>query len=355
MKKNMDIWLPSYLKTILCSSPNDLEGHKHIIFLFVDHFELAGKKPRLSEWLKSYPELALKHIDADGVHPKHSWFYALDLLIEEELRDLRNLTDNGFGEIELHWHHSFDTSETFQEKLHDGLKTFQSHGYLRPYQENKEACFGFIHGNWSLDNSCGDQFCGVSNEIQLLQEFGCYADFTFPALFSVAQPKLINSIYYAVDDGQPKSYSSGRVATVGSLSADNEFMIFQGPLTINWRDWRHKWHPKIEDGDINQTCTHNDPKRIDSWVKQGIHVQGQPDWIFVKVFCHGGQDHKAVLGKETDEMLSYLEKKYNDGVNCSLHYATAREAFNMVKAAEDGKTGSPHQYRDYLIPPPIDL
>jgi hypothetical protein len=34
-----------------------------------------------------------------------------------------------------------------------------------------------------------------------------------------------------------------------------------------------------------------------------------------------------------------------------LHYVTAREAYNLVKAAEAGCTGDPEQYRDYLIPP----
>jgi len=49
-------------------------------------------------------------------------------------------------------------------------------------------------------------------------------------------------------------------------------------------------------------------------------------------------------------MFSYLEKAYNDGIRYRLHYVTAREVYNIVKAAEDGMTGDPHQYRDYRIP-----
>jgi hypothetical protein len=37
----------------------------------------------------------------------------------------------------------------------------------------------------------------------------------------------------------------------------------------------------------------------------------------------------------------------------SLHYVTAREAYNIVKAAEDGKGGNPEAYRNYRIPPPL--
>ena len=32
-----------------------------------------------------------------------------------------------------------------------------------------------------------------------------------------------------------------------------------------------------------------------------------------------------------------------------VHFATAREAFNLALAAVDGRTGEPHQYRDYRL------
>ena len=39
------------------------------------------------------------------------------------------------------------------------------------------ARFGFIHGNWCLDNSRADgRWCGLNNELILLRELGCYAD-----------------------------------------------------------------------------------------------------------------------------------------------------------------------------------
>jgi hypothetical protein len=39
----------------------------------------------------------------------------------------------------------------------------------------------------------------------------------------------------------------------------------------------------------------------------------------------------------------------------TLHYMTAREAFNVVKAAEARMTGDPEKYRDYEIPKPRNL
>ena len=46
-----------------------------------------------------------------------------------------------------------------------------------------------------------------------------------------------------------------------------------------------------------------------------------------------------------------MEKAYNDGTRYVLHYVTAREAFNLARAAVDGKHGDPRQYYNYVIPP----
>jgi len=352
-KKHIHIWLFHYLHRLISPSKSTDEIID-IMFLFVDHFELNGHVDRLDAWDKRFPELASRHMDSDGQFPKHTFFYAMDLMHEHELETLQHLVVDGFGEFELHWHHSHDTSESFVTKIREAMSVFHRYGYMKPYKENDKACFSFIHGNWSLDNALGAEVCGVDNEIELLKQEGCYGDFTFPALFNAAQPATTNNIYYCIDDGKSKSYETGRESLVGKRPCENEFMIFQGPLTINWKDWRHKWHPTIEDGDINHTATQGDPKRIDAWVRQAVQVQGKPNWQFIKVFCHGAQDHQSVVGPATDKMFSYLEKNYNDGKKYRLHYVTAREAYNIVRAAEDGETGNPNSYRNYEIPHPLE-
>jgi len=352
-KKNILIWMGAYIRGVVGSGSNN-DKPIDIMFLFVDHFELNGDPRRLQAWNEEFPALAKGHKDWDGQHPKHSFFYAMDLMHEHELEQLQHLVADGFGEFELHWHHAHDNAETFELKLQAAMKIFHQYGYMKPYKSGQQACFGFIHGDWSLGNARGIEFCGVDNEIELLMKNGCYADFTFPALFNKAQPPIINSIYYARENHRAKSYFKGRHAQVGARQEYDEFMIFQGPLTINWSDWRHKWHPTIEDGDVNRFPTHDDPKRIDAWIRQNIHVEGQANWRFVKIFCHGAQDHQSVVSDATDRMFSYLESRYNDGSNYRLHYVTAREAYNIVKAAEDGKKGNPNQYRDYVIPHPLN-
>ena len=51
-------------------------------------------------------------------------------------------------------------------------------------------------------------------------------------------------------------------------------------------------------------------------------------------------------------MNDYLTTKYNDGDNYLLHYVSAREMYNIVKAAEQGEQGNPNDYRDFHVAAP---
>jgi len=64
---------------------------------------------------------------------------------------------------------------------------------------------------------------------------------------------------------------------------------------------------------------------------------------------------ETLLGAPVDAMHTYLERAYNDGSRYVLHYVTAREAYNIVKAAEAGHAGDPGRFRDYQLPPPPHL
>jgi hypothetical protein len=61
----------------------------------------------------------------------------------------------------------------------------------------------------------------------------------------------------------------------------------------------------------------------------------------------------ACVGEDFDEALGYLERIYNDGTRFVLHYITAREAYNLARAAADGATGEPQQYIDAYVKPYI--
>lgn len=325
------------------------------MFLVADHFEPGPNNEIVKQWVEKYPEIAKKHRDADGRPPRHTWFYPSERVEGrfEQLQMLSELTLSGFGEIELHLHHQNDTEETLRQKFRDAKRVYNKVGALITTDE--KITFGFVHGDWALDNSIiinNENLCGVNNEITILKEEGCYADFTFPAINTDAQPKKINSIYYALDDpNSAKSHNTGIDVKVLKPPA-GDLMIIQGPLSINFRDWISVFYPRIENGGVEGS----NPvyvSRVDQWVKTGIHVKGKPDWIFIKIHTHGAipGSMDIFLGDAIDQVYSYLETKYNDGTNYCLHYVTAREAYNIIKAAEAGLSGNPNQYRDYIIKP----
>ena len=336
-------------------------GVTHVLFCKTDHFEpvaarrssVARERARMRTWLEQYPRLAAQHWDSDGVPPQHTWFYPAEAYRAEYLDQLSGMVARGLGEIELHLHHGFDTSATLRAKIEEGLARFAEHGALVPDETPRRHTYAFIHGNMALDNGMGDaRLCGVDDELTVLQETGCYADFSMPTAPEPSQPRKVNAIYYAIDDPQrPKSYDWGEDARVGDKHQDGLLMI-TGPLTSNWRQRKYGLLPRLDIAEITGRWP-GTPERIERWVRAGIHVQGRPEWIIVKVSCHGAEERSfgPLLGPAADRMHTYLESRFRDQPGWRLHYVTARQLYNIVKAAEAGCEGDPDEYRDYIIPP----
>jgi hypothetical protein len=185
-----------------------------------------------------------------------------------------------------------------------------------------------------------------------LREFGCFADFGFPGVWSAAQPSMVNTIFEATDDDRPKSYDRGNPLRLGRPPG-GDLVILPGPLALS-----PTWDPRklfvfVESADIHPTVPVTE-RRVDLWIKANIHVEGRPDWVFVKVHGHAASsdaDVEETLGPNFDRALTYLEKRYNDGTNYVLHYVTAREAYNLARAAAAGQRGAPKDYFNWVIPP----
>lgn len=357
--RNMQYWLGGYLRR---RRPPAVDGPIHVMFCFVDHFEpawgkvdLATQRARVDRWCRDYRALAAMHRDADGRMPQHTFFYPEEEYLEEHLDKIAALCTEGYGEIEIHLHHDNDNEANFRQTIERFNNLLhERHGALPRDPASGQLRFGFIHGNWSLDNSRADgRWCGINNELILLRELGCYADFTLPSAPSDTQTKTSNAIYYATDDPlRPKSHDSGVPVRVGGAPS-GDLMIVQGPLGLNWRERKFGVLPRIENADVRRGCPPT-PERVDAWVKTGIHVEGRPEWVFVKVHTHGTQerDMDTLLGDAAQRMHQHLERAYNDGKRYVLHYVTARETYNIIKAAEAGHRGDPHAFRDFLLPPP---
>lgn len=353
--RDFDIWLIPYLKQLLARRRLQTRGPTHIMLCVADHFEPQGgaagyehEVRRMDEWMSRYPALASRHRDFEGRPHQHTFFYPEEEYRPEHLDRLTELCRRGFGDVEVHLHHDHDTPEGLAQKLTTFVNTLhQRHGLLHRDLQSGRIQYGFIHGNWALDNSDGGKWCGVNNELDILAATGCYADFTLPSTPSRTQTRKINSIYYAQDDPcRPKSHDTGVDVEVGRTMSGT-LMIVQGPLALNFRSRKFGVIPRVENGELSGD---NPPSssRADLWVRQGVHVKGRPEWIFIKLHTHGANDKniEALLGAAMDETLLYIETVYNDGAQYCLHYVTAREMYNIIKAAEAGASGNPAIYRD---------
>jgi len=322
-----------------------------------DHFEPrhgikreTQPQERLQSWSREYARLQERCRIEFGTVPKHTWFYPPHHGAEH-LASLADLVFAGLGEVELHYHHDGDNAESLRRDLRTAIAEYHRWGLLLESGETPRTVFGFIHGDWALDNSQGGQYCGVNGELTILQELGCWGDFTMPSA-NECQTRKINSIYYAVGDPRrSKSHDWGRDARVGEPDPPGLFLM-QGPLAINWRA---PGYPRIENASLT-TENWGRPDRIRKWLDCQVHVKGHPDWLFIKLHAHGAieRDFDALFGEKAYRMHWMLNEQYNDGRRYRLHYATARQAYNIAKAAEHGKGGDPSDWLDYVIGPPAN-
>jgi hypothetical protein len=90
--------------------------------------------------------------------------------------------------------------------------------------------------------------------------------------------------------------------------------------------------------------------RLRLWKQARISVRGRPDWLFIKLHCHGMNPTQktAVLGSPMRQFLHELVEGAGERREI-LHFVSAREMVNIILAACDGREGNPGEYRDYHL------
>ncbi len=307
---------------------------------------------RLSAWIEGIESLG-RWRDAYGQSLKHTYFYPVEQYDWRLMNPLVAHCRRGFGEIEVHLHHGVDrpdTAEGLRQALISFLDTMEdSHRWRVRDPEGQCRGYAFVHGNWALGNSAGGACCGVDEEVAVLVETGCYVDMTMPSAPDPTQVPTINAIYVpggALD--RPVPHRRGRPLCVGMAMEDVRFFLVQGPLVWNWR--RRKLGlpvPRLENGELGVDYPPT-LERFRLWMKPCIGVRGRPDWLFVKLHCHGLQErHMPTLAGEG--MGRFLDALFDYGRSegLTLHFVTAREMANIALAAVGGAEGDPDRYRDF--------
>ena len=300
--------------------------------MIADHFEpLQGgtdvelASARVKKWCDAWPAIAERYRDSSGKTPQYTFFYPQEEYRPELIDPLAEMAQMGIGDVEVHLHHDGEGEQDFLERMRsfrDALH--ERHGMLRSV--DGRVSFAFIHGNWVLDNSHPQgRFCGLNNEIALLKELGCYADFTLPAAPNPAQTRIVNTIYWAIDDPlKPKSHDTGIPLAPGKPSSGDLLMI-PGPLGIRLGEGRMV--PRIEMGEI---AGYDLPSvaRARLWLRVAPRLG---DSIFIKLHTHGIPDRNmaALLNGGLDTLFRSVETACRE-IGVKLRYGTAWQVYNAV-------------------------
>jgi len=133
MLRAIDLWLPAYLARPRRTGP----AHgvvTDVMLCICDHFEpfhdtdKAGAMRRMALWKESWPRLAEAFRDADGIRPRHTFFYPVEQYDPDILSGLAEICRLSGAETEIHLHHENDTAESLRAKLLRGVSDLRRHG-----------------------------------------------------------------------------------------------------------------------------------------------------------------------------------------------------------------------------------
>ncbi len=353
MFKAIDKWLLPYL---FRRRPKRGTGKLHLLVAVCDHYEpfhhtdKEGALRRVRHWAQGFPKLTESFRDADECPPRHTFFYPIEQYDEDVVGEIAAMCHATGSEAEIHLHHDNDSRDGLRVALESGKENLARHGLLARDGDGR-IVFGFIHGDWALDDSHPTgRHCGVPDELGILREAGCYGDFTMPSAPSPTQTRTVNAVYYAKCGPEPKSHDRGTPvsgATRTLRDTSDHILLIQGPLGLNWQWRKYGVLPRVENGDLTGL---NPPtaSRLQLWKSIGARIGERPDVVFVKLHTHGAVERNSEM--LLCEPMRAFHRLLAECADVETHYVTAREMANILHALEDGKPGNPGAFRDYLYP-----
>ncbi len=358
-------WFPSYAwQRLRRRGPY---SNTHLMISLADHFEPAilpyrgsarapydQQERRLENWCRTYPNVFDALRDDDGRPFVHTYFYPAEQYDKGLVGRLARHCDALWGEVEIHLHHGLERPDseanTRRQLLEFRNALAYEHGSLSFLDGVGPPRYAFVHGNFALANSAGGHNCGVDSEMQVLAETGCYADFTLPpGLYHRSHIPKINSLYECFPPlDRPQSHRHGHDLEVGRIPTVFPLMV-EGPLMLSFIRPDGRRLIGVENGSLTAK---NPPSmyRLGLWKDAGIHVSGRPDWLFIKLQCHGmdPRDKDVMLGTTAQQFLRELIQGARHRSE-TIHFVSAREMVNIMLAACDGREGNPGDYRDYRL------
>ncbi len=337
LPRHAEIWFAPYLRDRLRKSLRTDKPRRAWVAI-ADHFEPLGMcasvetaLARVARWRDRLPRIAGDAPkDSVGQCPQYSFFYPLEEYQKELLDGIAEMVRQGISDVEVHLHHDNEQRDSFIRKVTDYLSRLTcDHGLLR--QHNGRTVFGFIHGNWALDNSRPDgRCCGLGGEITLLRDLGCYADFTMPSLPSATQGRVVNQIYWCTNNpgNRPKSFDRGIEAAVGG-GVRGDLLMIGGPVGLRFNG---RLMPRLENGEIAGYDMPT-PSRAHQWFDLAPTI-GED--LFLKLYTHGATDRnlEPLLSEGLANLFGWIREEA-DKRGIELHWVTAWQMYQAVEALID--------------------
>lgn len=350
LPRHAQIWLLPYLKDRLRKATRSAKP-KCAWVAITDHYEPLGFNKllepaldRVANWRDRWPRIADDAPrDSAGQRPQYSFFYPQEDYRRDLLEGIAEIVRLGVGDVEVHIHHDeaqlqldSERRDSFAAKITEFCRRLSDdHGLL--HQQDGRTVFGFIHGNWALDNSRPDgKCCGLKGEIALLRDLGCYADFTMPTLPEPPQGRVVNQVYWCTNnpDNSPRSFDRGIEATVGG-GRRGDLLMFTGPLGLRFTE---RVMPRIETGEIAEYDMPTSA-RARLWFDLAPTIG---DNLFLKLYTHGAHQRnlEPLLSGGLANLFSLLRKEA-DRRGIEIHWATAWQMYQAADAVIHGRNPVP--------------
>jgi hypothetical protein len=334
LPRHAEIWLVPYLRDRLRKRAQPRKPKRAWVVL-ADHYEPLGMGAtvelalgRVGRWRDMWPRIADDSPrDAAGQRPQYSFFYPQEEYRQDIVDGITEMVRLGVGDVEVHLHHDNEQRDTFIQKVTEYCdRLTNNHGLL--HRQNGRTVFGFIHGNWALDNSHPEgKRCGLNGEIALLRDLGCYADFTMPSLPSPTQGRVVNQVYWCTNNpgNRPRSFDRGIEATPGG-GKQGDLLMVTGPVGLRFAG---RLTPRLETGEIAGYDMPT-PARVRQWFDLAPTIG---DDLFLKLYTHGAQERnlEPLLNHGLADMFRWLAEEA-DRRGIEIHWATAWQMYQAIDA-----------------------
>ncbi len=315
-----------------------LEQPRDLLVTVICELPQQGIDEQAEQALNRMTRITEAHVDCTGRHFRYTFACPVYDWSASDMACLTEYCRAGLGEIELLLPSVCPDSDNLRRLLTRSVSSLEQSSFVivRSSERSSER-------KASPDRKA---------ELLLLRDFGCYADFSFPDPASSLQPSRINtvtSVSHQADSDNP--YKDAASIKSGAVSYGDLFVI-DGPMIIDWTNWCGLFNPSVEFGRLSYYSP-PDTTRIERWIRADVHVDGQPNWVFVKLILsdHFLAGSSSELLESLDHTLDCLERRLAEGDEYRLHYVTAREMYNIARAAEAGKTSPVARYVDYRSQP----